>query len=301
MLDLDFAFFDMRNSNRQGLANRKVFLDRLAPVLFSPRVERLIDFSRWGLKGCNVRLPLGEGNWSILHPDKRSWMMEKTESIMREYEISRISVDRRLRGLFMSQQHHLPLVYGDHFITALAAILMDRVLERQEVNKLILVGDIPDICSLINNISRYRIPISVQNYHPARYEIMIHRLLYEEGLAVSNSCINPYNWGRGDLVVSVEPDSRSLALASPEAFYIRLDDNSNGLAPELEEILGSAGMNGCLHTLAPILESCLLEQAGNIIHDGEDSYSDREEKANEIHHRLIEAGESTGLWEPFLM
>ena len=301
MLDLDFAFFDMRNSNRQGLANRKAFLDRLAPVLYSPRVERLIDFGRWGLKGCNVRLPLGEGNWSILHPDKRSLMMEKTVSIMREYEIPCMGVDRRLRGLFMTQQHNLPLVYGDHFITALAAILVGRVMERQPVNKLILVGDIPDICSLINNMSRYRIPISVQNYHPARYEIMIHRLLYEEGLAVSNSYINPNNWVRGDLVVSVEPDSRSLALASPEAFYIRLDNDSSGLAPELEEILGRGGMNGCLHTLAPILESCLLEQAGNIIHDGEDNYFYREEKADELHDRLIEAGESMGLWEPFLM
>ena len=118
---------------------------------------------------------------------------------------------------------------------------------------------------------------------------MVQRLLYEKGLAVSNSYVNPHNWGRGDLIVSFEPGSRSLAIASPEVFGIRLDDDSSGLAPELEQVLALAGLNPKINTLAPILETCLLTQAGYFNSNGED-----------IHQALIEAGDSIGLWEPFL-
>ncbi len=289
MLDLDFAFFNMRDSNRQGLANRKSFLDRLAPVLFPPRVKQLIHFGRLGLKGCNVLLPIGEGNWTILNPDSRGRMMEKTEAILNNYELPRMGVDRRLKSLFLNQEHSLPVVFGDHFISALAAILVEKTIALQDIKKLVLVGDIPDLCPLLNSVSRYHIPISVQNYHPVRNEIMVHRLLYEKGLAVSNNYVNPHNWGRGDLIVSFEPGSRSLAIASPEVFGIRLDDDSSGLAPELEQVLALAGLNPKINTLAPILETCLLAQAGYLNHNGED-----------IHQALIELGDGIGLWEPFL-
>lgn len=289
MLDLDFAFFNMRDSNRQGLANIKSFLDRLAPVLFPPRIKQLIHFGRLGLKGCNVMLPLGEGNWTILNNDNRGRMIEKTEAILQEYELPRMGVDRRLKGLFQTQKHSLPVVFGDHFIGALAAILVEKTIALQDIKKLILVGDVPDLYPLLNNVSQYHIPISVQNYQPARYEIMVHRLLYEKGLAVSNSHVNPHNWGRGDLIVSFEPGSRSLAIASPEVFGIRLDDDSIGLAPELEQVLVRSGLNPKIHTLAPILETCLLAQAGYFNPNGED-----------LHQELIEAGDDIGLWEPFL-
>ncbi|PKM77548.1 MAG: hypothetical protein CVU90_06785 [Firmicutes bacterium HGW-Firmicutes-15] len=289
MLELDFAFFNMRDSNRQGLANRKSFLDRLAPVLFSPRVKQLIHFGKLGFKGCNVLLPLGEGNWSILNPHSRGRMIEKTEAILNNYELPRMGVDRRLKSLFLTQEYSLPIVFGDHFISALAAILVEKTMALQDIKKLILVGDIPDMCPLLNNVSRYHIPISVQNYHPVRNEIMVHRLLYEKGLAVSNSYVNPHNWGRGDLIVSFEPGSRSLAIASPEVFGIRLDDDSSGLAPELEQVLAEAGLNPKINTLAPILETCLLAQAGYLNPNGED-----------IHQALIDAGDGIGIWEPFL-
>ena len=300
MLDLDFAFFNMRDSNRQGLANRKTFLDRLAPLLFPPRVKRLINFGSLGLKGCNVMLPLGEGNWSILNQDNRGYMIEKTGAILNEYELTRMGVDRRLKGIFNDQKYGLQVIFGDHFISALAAVLVNRAVAVRDIKKLVLVGDFPDLGPLINNVSRYQIPISVQNYHPGRYEIMAYRLLYEEGLAVSNSYINPHNWSKGDLIVSVEPRSRSLAVASPKAFYIRLDDDCSGLAPELEQVLAGSGLNPTLNTLAPILESCLLDQAGKINHDGEDNYFDGEEKSGNLHNALIEAGSNLGLWDPFL-
>ena len=300
MLDLDFAFFNMREVNRQGLANRKSFLDRLAPFLFPPRVERLINFGRLGLKGCNVILPLGKGNWSILNQDNRGWMIEKTGDILNEYELPRMGVDRRLKGIFSAQEHSLPVNFGDQFISVLAAVLTNGAISRHDIKKLVLVGDIPHLEPLINNISCYKIPISVQNYHPVRYEIMAYRLLYEEGLAVSNSYLNPQNWSKGDLIISVEPGSRSMALASPQAFYIRLDNESSGLAPELEAVLMGSGLHPKLHTLAPILETCLLAQAGKIDTDGEERYFDKETKKGEIHQEMIEAGRELGLWEPFL-
>ena len=300
MLDLDFAFFNMREDNRKGLANRKTFLDRLAPFLFPPRVERLINFGRMGLKGCNVMLPLGEGNWSILNQDNRGLMIEKTGAILNEYELPRMGVDRRLMGIFSAEEHRLPVVYGDQFISVLAAVMIDGMISRHDINKLVLVGDIPHMEPLINYISSYKIPVSVQNYHPGRYEIMAYRLLYEEGLAVSNSYLNPQNWSKGELIISVEPRSRSLALASPQAFYIRLDDERSGLAPELEQVLMGSGLNPKLHTLAPILESCLLAQAGKIDHDGEEGDFNKEIKRKELHQDMIEAGRELGLWEPFL-
>ncbi len=290
MLDLDFAFFNMRDTNRKGLTGRKLFLDRLAPVLFPPRVERLINFGRLGLKGCNVNIPLGEGNWSILNQNNRGWMIEKTGTILNEFELPRIGVDRRLKGIFNEQEHSLGMVFGDHFITALAAVLVNRLVISRDINKLVLVGEIPDLEPLINNLSRYHIPISVQNYRPSRYEIMVYRLLYEEGLAISNSYISPQNWGRGDLVVSFEAGGRSLAMASREAFYIKLDNACCGLAPELEKVLAGAGMNSSLSILAPILETCMLAQAGKFNHDGEEN----------VHQALIQLGDDMGLWDPFL-
>jgi hypothetical protein len=300
VLDFDFAFFNMREDNRKGLATRKSFLDRLAPFLFPPRVEHLIDFGRMGLKGCNVMLPLGEGNWSILNNDNRDRMLEKTGAILDEYEVPRMGVDRRLVGIFSEHEHSLPVVFGDRFISVLAAVLIEAMISRHDIKKLILTGNIPQMELLINHISRYKIPISVQNYQPSRYEIMTYRLLYEEGLAVSNSYLNPENWDKGDLIISVDPDCRSLALASPQAFYLRLDNDRSGMAPELEEVLQGSGLSPRLYTLAPILETCLLAQAGKTDHDGEEECFNRAGRRREFHGEMIEAGHSLGLWEPFL-
>lgn len=296
MLDLDFAFFNMRDCNRQGLASRKPFLDRLAPLLFPPRVERLINLNRLGLKGCNVTIPLGKENWNILNQDNRGWMMEKTGTILNEYELPCMGVDRRLKETFNELQPSIGVVYGDHFIAALAAVLIDRLILRHDIKKIVLVGEIPDLYPLINNLSRYHIPISIQNFHPSRYEIMVYRLLYEEGLAVSNSTISPHNWKKGDLVISIEADASNLAIASREAFYLRLGNECCGLAPDLERELAGIGMNSCLCTLAPILETCMLAQAGNMNQLGEDILNN----GDKLHKELIELGENMGLWEPFL-
>lgn len=300
MLELDFAFFNMLNGNRQGLANRKPFLDRLAPLLFSPRVERLIYFGRLGLKGCNLILPLGEGNWGNLNQDNRGWMLAKTSAILEDYALPRMGVDRRLKKVFNSEQHQISLQFGDRFISVLAAVLINEAVSRHDIKKVVLVGDIPNLRPLIDIISNHQLPISIQNCCPKRYEIMVHRLLYEEGLAVSNSYLNPDNWNKGDLVLSVEPFRGRISLALPQIFYIRLDDECSGLAPELEDVLLQAGMNPQMYNLAPILESCLLSQAGKSDHNGELKYFDTEVMSADLHREMIDTGYQLDMWAPFL-
>ncbi len=300
MLELDFAFFNMRDINRQGLANRKPFLDRLAPLLFLPRVERLIYFGRLGLKGCNLTMPLGEGNWYILNQDNRGRMLAKTNAILNDYALPRMGVDRRLRKVFDNEPHQISLLFGDRFISILAAVLINEAISRHDIRKLVLVGDIPYLSALINTISTHQLPISIQNYYPKKYEIMVHRLLYEEGLAISNSYLNPSNWNKGDLVLSVEAVQGTISMASPQTFLIRLDDDCTGVAPELEEVLRQTGMNPQMYNLAPILESCLLSQAGKPDYNGEIKYLDRDFMSAELHQEMIEAGNHLGMWEPFL-
>jgi len=300
VLELDFAFFNMRSYNRQGLANRKPILDKLAPLLFSPRVERLIYFGRLGLKGCNLNLPLGEGNWSILNHDNRDLMLARTRAILEDYALPRMGVDRRLKNIFTAEEHHLSLIFGDCFLSVLAGVLINQAVSRHEIKRLILLGDIPHLWPLIQTISGHQIPISLQNFCPKRYEIMVHRLLYEEGLAVSNSCINPQSWEQGDLVLSVEPQQARIRLASPHIFQIRLDDECSGAAPELEQVLQEAGLDPQMYNLAPILESCLLAQAGKSVHSGESNYLDAEFMSADVYREMMEAGYHLGMWEPFL-
>lgn len=300
MLELDFAFFNMRNNNRQGLANRKPILDRLAPLLFSPRLERLIYFGRLGLKGCNLNLPLGEGNWGILNQDNRGLMLARTSAILRDHDLPQMGVDRRLKSVFTAEKHQLSLIFGDGFISVLAAILIDQAVSRHHIGKLILVGDIPHLGELIRRVAAHQIPISLQNIYPKRNEMMVHRLLYEEGLAVSNSGIYPQGWNKGDLVLSAEPRQARLMFTAPQVFHIRLDDECSGAAPELEQVLQEAGLEPQMYNLAPILESCLYASAGKSGQPGENNHLVPGVMSADLYREMMDAGTHMGMWEPFL-
>ena len=54
MLDLDFAYFDLQTSDRKGLTGRKYFLDRLAPLLYAPRIARLIEVPQLGSAAISI-------------------------------------------------------------------------------------------------------------------------------------------------------------------------------------------------------------------------------------------------------
>lgn len=299
MLEVDFAFLNMMNTNRQGLAARKFFLDRLAPIFFSPRVERLIQFTDLGVKGCNVFLPLGQANWKQLEDDRRAAMLARSEGILQEYTLPNMAADRRMKKALEITAPMFPVIYGDNFIKVLAAILVQQSMEKRAINKVVVVGDMVELIPLLENLSRYSVPISVQNTHPVRSEYIAHRLLYEKGLAISNSYLSPEAWQKGDLIVLFESDYRCMALASPQAFYIELANESRGLAPSLENALMMAGMDPGLQTLAPILESCLYTKAGILQSCVEKEELDFKLNPGAEFEKLIEIGEDMGVWEPF--
>lgn len=299
MLELDFAFLNMMNRNRQGLAARKFFLDRLAPVFFSPRVENLINFGDLGVKGCNVFLPLGQANWKQLEDDKRATILARSEGILQDYALPGMAADRRMKKSLGITAPAYPVIYGDSFIKALAAVLVRQSIESRSIDKIVVVGDMIELLPLLENLSRFPVPISVQNTHPTRHEVTAHKLLYEKGMAISNSYVNPESWQKGDLIVLFESGYRRMVLASPQAFYIELANESRGLAPSLEKALLMVGMDASLQTLAPILESCLYTKAGIQHQYVENEQLDFKPDHNEEFAKLIEAGEEMGVWEPF--
>lgn len=300
MLNLDFAFFTMMENKRQGLAGWKLFLDSLAPVFLSPRVEKLIELGDLGFRGCNILLPMGIGNWTLLDGAKRSRMIEKSTELLEQYALNTMAVDRRLKDVLASDMRNDSFVYGDNFIKLLAAVLLDKAVSTKEITKLIIAGDLPGMSTFIRQISHYNIPISIQNYHPLRYENMIYRLLYEEGLAVSTSYINPHNWEEGNLLLCFDAIYRKMALASPNLFYIELSDECSGLAPEIENCLKKYGFKQQLQVLAPIMESCLYTKAGIIDLSGEEKNLEKEQDKGKNYDKLIKAGQDMGLWIPFL-
>ncbi|CFX11312.1 Uncharacterized [Syntrophomonas zehnderi OL-4] len=301
MLELDFAFLNMMAHNRQGLAARKYFLDRLAPFLYSPRIEHLIYFGDLGVKGCNIFIPLGEGNFKQLEAGNRALMLGKSEVILREYDINKLAADRSLKNTLAATRVEFPLFFGDQFINALAAVLVRQVLELRDIKKLILIGDMPELMPLLENLSAYQLPISVQNINPTHSETTAYQLLYAKGLAVTNSYISPQSWKKDDLIMLFESRYKRMTMASPQRFYIELTDDSQGLAPSLEMALSLAGLDNRLKTLAPILESCLYAQAGISKTNTERKELDYCMLNNgEDVKMLIARGDEMGIWEPFL-
>jgi len=299
--EYDFAILNMLDRNRRGLTTRKYFLDRLAPVFFSPRVEHLIHLKDLGFRGCNVFFPLGPDNWKQMESDQRGFMWKKSESIMQDFAVGNMAADRRLKMSLQTGEAKFPLLFGDNFIKALAAVMVKHALERKTINKLIMVGKMAELFPLVDHLGGYGLPVSVQNQCPARDEAIAWRLLYDKGWAVSNSYISPENWMQGDLIILFQPGYKRLAMAAPGAFWLELNDEGHNLAPSLENELVRVGMDNHLSMLAPILESILYTKAGisgnNVEINGLEFVPEIKNGADL--ETLIEAGEQLGLWEPF--
>jgi len=299
--EYDFAILNMLDRNRRGLTARKYFLDRLAPVFFSPRVENLIHLDDLGFRGCNVFFPLGPDNWEQMESDQRGFMWKKSESIMHDFAVGSMAADRRLKMSLQNGEAKFPLLFGDNFIKALAAVMVKHVLERRAINKLVMVGEMAELIPLLDHLGGYGLPVSVQNQRPACDEALAWRLLYDKGWAVSNSYISPENWNRGDLIILFKSGYKRLAMASPGTFWLELNDEGHNLAPSLENALVRVGMDDHLSMLAPILESILYTKAGisgdNVEINGLEFVSEIKNGADL--ETLIEAGEQLGLWEPF--
>lgn len=298
MLDLDFAFYSLKSTDRRGIFCQKFILDRLAPVFFAPRVERLIDLRDLGSKGCNIILPLGPGNLRMLEPENQENIVNKSAAILEDFNLPALAVDRRHKKQFSELFNRLSLVFGDNFIKALASVLVKETLSRRDIKKLVIVGDTDCFADFITEISNLGIPVSLQSYHPGRQEILAYRLLYEKGHAVSTSYINPQNWQRGDLILMFDPDQQQLAITYPQAFYIKLSNDVSDLALELENRLQNNGISHALHNLAPILEISLLSKAGIWGENAEQNDARGEEGQRFL--ILQKLGYELGLWNLFL-
>ncbi|HPT70374.1 MAG TPA: hypothetical protein PKW50_09515 [Syntrophomonas sp.] len=301
MPEYDFAILNMLDRNRRGLTARKYFLDRLAPVFFTPRVEHLIHLDDLGFRGCNVFFPLGPDNWKQMESDQRGFMWKKSESIMHDFAVGSMAADRRLKMSLQNGEAKFPLLFGDNFIKALAAVMVKHVLERRAINKLVMVGEMAELIPLLDHLGGYGLPVSVQNQRPACDEALAWRLLYDKGWAVSNSYIRPENWSCGDLIILFQSGYKRLAMASPGTFWLELNNEGHNLAPSLENALVRVGMDDHLSMLAPILESILYAKAGisgnNVEINGLEFVPEIKNGADL--ETLIEAGEQLGLWEPF--
>ncbi|MDD2620412.1 MAG: hypothetical protein PHC92_07065 [Syntrophomonadaceae bacterium] len=298
MFDLDFAFYNLKNTDRRGIFCQKFILDRLAPVFFGPRVERLIDLQDLGSRGCNITLPLGPGNLKMLEPQNRENIVNKSKAILEEYNLPAMAVDRRHKKQFSELFNQLPLVFGDNFIKALASVMIRETLSRRNINKLVVVGDTEYFADFICEISNLGIPVSLQSHNPCRQEVMAYRLLYEKGHAVSTSYIKPQHWQRGDLILMFDPDQQQLAITYPQAFYIKLSNEVCNLALELENRLQKNGIDYLLHNLAPILEISLLSKAGIWGSDAEQNNAREGEGQRFL--VLQKIGYELGLWDLFL-
>lgn len=299
MLQMDFAYLYMMKSKRQGLAGRKFFLDRLAPSFYAPRVERLISFSDYWLKGCNIFLPLGRENWEMLDYQRKIQVIQRGQQLLGDFSLQEMAIDRRLKPLFAEFNDLGSLCFGDDFIKALAIVLTRETLRREKIERIIVAGMVPGIEGFLKSLALFDTPITIQNFQPNRYEIMVYRLLYEKGLAVSNNRIQPHCWSSGDIVLAFEPGFSEAALTVPGLIYYGLHNNGQGLAPALEKITALSGAEPGLHTLAPIFESCLYAKAGFKRSDREVNTSRKDDQSNSF-EMLVQIGDELGLWEPFL-
>ncbi|MGE5389754.1 MAG: hypothetical protein ACM3PE_01695 [Deltaproteobacteria bacterium] len=302
MFDLDFGYFNILDSDRRGLFSQKLFLERMAPVFFAPRVEKLIEIPDLQARGCNINLPLGAGNLAVLEQETRQAMAEKSLGLINDYGLSRLAVDRGLKKRAL--QGLLPaanLTFGDCFIKAMAAALVARMLSRRELKKIIIVGELENPLAFTARLCQYGLPVSMQSYHPARYEILSYKLLYEKGYPFATSWLDPGTWERGDLALVFDGENLP-GTCNTEAFCLRLDNASRGWAPQLENELEKGGIPSTLNNLAPIVESCLWSQAGFSDRYSEQARSDLQESDNEADNfaRLEALGDSIGLWDIFL-
>ncbi len=298
MLDLDFAFFNLIDQTKTGLAYKKVFLDRLTPLFFAPRLEKLIDMPYLDARGGNILLPLGVGNLNILQQERHKDIAQKTQCLLEEYNLANLAVDRRLKDIFPDIYPRQELIFGEEFIKALAHVLIKAYLSRHDLRKIIIVSAAEDFALFISSLDQYQLPVSIQNFSPHRDEIFAHQLLYEKGQAVSTSYLTPENWEEGDLVIIFADNNKLMENYKGAALTIILNNCSSSLAPELERGLAKDGLAPNLFNLAPIMESCLRAKTGFSDTDTEPIIASEKREAD--FRELEEIGRRWGLWDHFL-
>ncbi len=225
--ELEFAFFNLMEIDKRGLVYQKYLLDRLAPFLFAPRVMRLIDLPLIKARGYHVLMPLGEGNLDSMEPERQAQMLSKSIELIRGFNLPALAVDRRLKSRFFHSQPDIKVVFGDHFIKALAAAYIIHSLSRHDIKRIVVATDNEDVVDFVEYATQFDLPVSFQSYHPARYEPVAYQMMYENGRAVSTSMFTPQSWGRGDLVVVFDPQDRFVGISARDVFCLQLGNKSS--------------------------------------------------------------------------
>ena len=297
MLELDFAFFNLTEVTKTGLAYKRLFLDRLAPLFFPPRLKKIIKFPYLNACGGNIWLPLCIDNLNVVQREGRMRLAQKTSALLEEYHLSHMAVDRRLKNKAAEFCPAETLLYGDDFIKALSYVLIHALLSKYALQKIIVVGYIEGFSGYISSLARYGLPISIQSMFPVRYEILIHQLMYDQGQAISTSYLSPENWESEDLVIIFDDSVKAACGNKNKAVIVVLNDFSCRLAPELDREFLFNGLQPALYNAAPILESCLRAKAGKS-YAGPESIKPDMQKQEFI--SLVNTGHELGLWDLFL-
>ena len=303
MLKLDFAIMNLIEEKSSGVIRQKAILDRLTPYLLTPRIETLIDFSDIGSKGCKITMPIHEDHWQNLAVEAKIKLMEKLKILIDEFELKTLSIDRSLKNYFTQEDSMAQsFLFGDFFIKALAQVSIEKKISEYPLKKLIIIGDVVNFEGFLESISKYQLAMSLQNLKPIKYEKLCYKMLYEKGIALSNSFLSPYNWQKSDLVIILQDGYEKYFLHLNPKYLIKLNNQSRGHAKELESELEGRGINSTLGNLAPMIESSILAGENILNIRDEKSVEDYIKKTHteEITNNIQKIGQELGLWEIFL-
>ncbi|MDO4539588.1 MAG: hypothetical protein Q4B48_00610 [Syntrophomonadaceae bacterium] len=286
MLQLDFAYWHLLPSARQGMARGMNMPEWLAPFFLAPRLKQLLRFEGLAWQGAEMLLPAGPAQWQGLTPELRRYLWRRSTALLPEYGLPLLAVDRRLKGLFKALSPPPPITFGDAFMTALALVWTEQMLEETKSARRIMVVAAQDdlnLPELLLRLHGFGLPLALQSPNPIYQEAMLYRLLYHHGAAVSNHLIDPHGWSSDTLVLQWGGPA-----LPPAPCRLRLADDSLGLAPALESRLQAAGLSGELYQLAPIMEANLFRQCR--VPPGEQTVLDF----------LLQSGTECGVWQAFL-
>ena len=288
------AFIDLLPSERRGIARHTRLSNYLAPVLYAPRVVG--DFQPLGKDGesvLHIRLPLGKENWNQLNREVKEKLFQKLTPVFGGPEKIYAAADRRFRQEFQGYMPSESFLWGDWFQMALMLVLVRHYIQHHAVRRLIfVVEEVEHLGGFIEYIHRTGTVIMLQNLHPVYLEPFCWKMLHEKGIAVSCGGLRPQEWKKDDFIISFQPGMREVVKKYPRNHLI-LDDFSAGLAPEVENQMLHAGLDGKLAAAAPLLEYYLLKNQPQIC--GPERGMDAEFWQN-----MISQGEKTGLWRAFL-
>lgn len=294
MLRLDFAFFSFHDKEKKGLAGSRFVLDRFTPLFFSPRIEKLLYLPCLDKKGCSVKPNMGRQNFAILSPLKKRETMARAAKIAEECGLSILAVDRRFKDDLFYLSKHFTLTFGDNFIKALALAMMEKYLGQKEINRLVIIGKTEDFPDLVEEFLKYSLPLSLQSLCPREDEVMVYRFFYEKGYALSASCINPAGWKKGDLILFFAPAPALMRFTGTGIYKLECHDYSLPLVSDLKEFMGGNGWDTHMYNIAPVMEACLMEEAGK--KEGKSE----EYKGGKLFLKLKSLGDELDLWDMFL-